>query len=208
MGREQLVRDIKATALARIEDAARTEDDFKAVIKQWDHRDENRERKERYWEKQRDEKTLEVGYTDGEVLPLPFSHPSWRELIKGDFLSLIYDNAMEMWQLIEDWGIAESVKNLTDKQKDVLFLSAVRLCTAAQIACYHDKTDRAVRKLLAETIDRIRSKLAPLIAEQNKAGCSKMTLAKREFIAWYEGGKFLLTTIPDDDTIVILQDTV
>ena len=33
MGRELLVRKIKAAALARMEDAARTESDFKVVIK-------------------------------------------------------------------------------------------------------------------------------------------------------------------------------
>ena len=48
MGRELLVREIKAAALARMEDAARTEDDFKKVITQWNHNDKNRERKERY----------------------------------------------------------------------------------------------------------------------------------------------------------------
>ena len=93
MGQKQLVRDVKREALARMEDAARTEDDFRAVVEQWDKRDENRERRERDWEKQRDETTLEVGYTDGEIFPLPISHPAWREAIKGDFLSLIYDNA-------------------------------------------------------------------------------------------------------------------
>ena len=47
MGRELLAREAKAIALTRMEDAARTEDDFKAVIKQWNHNDENRERRER-----------------------------------------------------------------------------------------------------------------------------------------------------------------
>jgi len=50
MGREQLVREIKAAALARMEDAARTEGDFKKIIEQWNHLDENRERRERYHE--------------------------------------------------------------------------------------------------------------------------------------------------------------
>jgi len=71
-----------------------------------------------------------------------------------------------MWQIIEDWDISLLVKNLTNKQKEVLFLRAVRLCTAAQIACYHDKTDRAIRKLLAVAFDSIRDKLAPIIREQ------------------------------------------
>lgn len=120
------------------------------------------------------------------VFPAPVIHPSWREAMKGDFLSMIFDNAYEMWQLIEDWDIAALVKNLTDKQKEVLFLSAVRLCTAVHIACYHDKTDRAVRKLLAETIERIRDKLAPLIRGQIEAKCPQMTLAKRDFLFWYD----------------------
>jgi len=50
MGRKLLVREAKAAALARMEDAARTENDFKAVVKQWNHLDENRERRERYHE--------------------------------------------------------------------------------------------------------------------------------------------------------------
>jgi len=167
-----------------MEDAARTAEDFKAVVAQWDHLDENRERKERYHEMQRDEKTLEVGYTDGMVFPVPVSHPAWREAVKGDFLSMIFDNAFEMWQLVEDPDIAALVKSLTDKQKEVLFFSAVRLCTAAQIACYQDKTDRAVRKLLAAALDSVRDKLAPLIREQIDAGFLKMTLAKRDFLKW------------------------
>ena len=189
---EKLMRDVKREALARMEDAARTEADFNAVVAQWDKRDENRERKERYHEVGRDEKTLEIGYSEGMVFPVPISHPAWHEAIKGDFLSIIFDNAIEMWQLIDDKDIAAIVNSLTDKQKDVLFLSAVRLCTAVHIACYNDKTDRAVRKLLAAALDSIRDKLAPIIREQIKAGWPKMTLAKREFLEWYDEQKTAL----------------
>ena len=205
MKREQLVRDVKRAALTRMEDAARTEDDFKAVITQWDKLDENRERKERYWEMQRDEKTLEVGYTDGLVFPIPISHAAWREAIKGDFLSMIYDNAYEMWQLIEDCDISVLVKNLTDKQKEVLYLDVVKLFTAAQIAYNQDKTDRAVRKLLAATLESIRKKLAPLVFEQMKTRHPQMTIAKRRFLERYDNEKFLLTQVIEDDMIVTLH---
>jgi hypothetical protein len=166
--REKLVRDVKREALARMEDAARTEEDFKAVIKQWDHLDENRERKERYHEMQRSEQTLEVNYTNGMVFPVPISRQAWREAIKGNYLPLIYDSAFEVWQLIEDGDIAILLKKLTDKQKIVLYLNEVLLCPAAQIAICHNKTDRAVRKLLAETLDSIRGKLIPLIQKRTK----------------------------------------
>ena len=48
--KKQLVRDIKAAALERLEEAARTKEDFEKVIELWNKRDENRERKERYHE--------------------------------------------------------------------------------------------------------------------------------------------------------------
>ena len=199
MGRELLVREAKAIALTRMEDAARTESDFKAVIKQWNHNDSNRERKERnheigrpnedmlHWDRlnENDEKGKMKTELDV-VIPRPLENMWWRQQLRGDFLDTIYDNALEMWQLIEDGDIASLVKRLTNKQKDVLFLSAVRLCTAAQIACYHDKTDRAVRKLLAAALESIRSKLAPVIQEQIDSEYPSMTIAKREFMAWYE----------------------
>lgn len=185
MERKQLAREARREALARMEAAARTEEDFEAVVTEWNHLDENRERKERYHEMQRSEKTLEAGYTDGMVFPVPFSHPAWQEAIRGDFLSVIFDSAEEMWQIIEDADIAPLVHGLTGKQKEVLFLSAVRLCSPQHIACYKDKTDRAIRKLLAAALRSIRDSLAPVIREQIEAGFPGMTLAKREFLEWY-----------------------
>jgi len=58
MERKQLVRDVKREALTRMEDAARTDSDFKAVVKQWDHLDKNRERRERLYEIGRDKEQL------------------------------------------------------------------------------------------------------------------------------------------------------
>ena len=123
--RKQLVRDVKRAALARMEDAARTAEDFQAVVEQWNHLDENRERKERYHEA---------------------AFFAWREVFAGDLLDIIYDNPNEIWQLVEDWDVFIELEALTIRQKEVLFLTAVRLCTPQQIACYKDQTDRAVRK--------------------------------------------------------------
>ena len=43
-----LKRELRAIALKRLEDGARTISDFEEVIKEWDLLDSNRERKERY----------------------------------------------------------------------------------------------------------------------------------------------------------------
>jgi len=183
--RKQLVRDVKRAALTRLEDAARTVEDFQTVIKMWDGLDENRERKERFHEVGRDETILELGYTDGKVLPAPVIHPAWREAMKGEFIEMIYDNAEEMWQLIEDWDVSIELENLSVKQKEVVFLNAVRMCTPQQIACFQDKTDRAVRKLLSVALEKIRNYLATVIQWQIQTGDPNMTFAKRQFLEWY-----------------------
>ena len=180
------MRDVKRAALARMESAARTVEEFQAVVEQWNHLDENRERRERFHEIGRDEELLELGYSDGHVLPAPIAHLAWKEAMKGDFIAMIYDNAEEIWQLVEDWDVFIELEALTDKQKEVLFLTAVRMCTPQQIACYKDQTDRAVRKLLASVLMRIRGNLAESIREQIGVGMPDMTLAKRQFLEWYE----------------------
>ena len=200
-----LKREIERAALTRIEDSARTVEDFEAVVKQWNHLDQNRERRERYnevsrpneemlhWDKMNasDEKGR-MRSTFGAVIPPPLVHPYWRQLIKGDFIDTIYDNANEMWQLVEDGDISIQLKSLSAKQKDVVFLRVVRLCTAEQVACYRDKTDRAVRKLLVATLEKIRNNLAPIIRKQADEQSPEMTFAKREFLKWLENEKVAL----------------
>ena len=48
--RRRLKREIQAEALNRLETAARTDDEYAAVMKWWDRLDRNRERRERSYE--------------------------------------------------------------------------------------------------------------------------------------------------------------
>ena len=119
--------------------------------------------------------------------------------MRGEFHSLIYDNADEIWQLVEDETISALLKALKSKQKDVLFLSAVRSSTPQQIACYHEKTDRAVRKLLAKTLASLRDKLAPIIREQIEIDSLDMTYAKRCFLERYDKGEMTVLDNAGDE---------
>ena len=192
IGRKQLIRDVKRAALARMESAARTPEDFEAVIKQWNHLDDNRERRERDHEVRRNQETIRLGYSDGAIFPIPFSHPAWREAMKGDFLAMIYDNAEDISQLTEDWDVSIELENLSAKQKEVLFLTTVRACTPQQIACYKDQTDRAVRKLLAAALASMRPYLAEIIRWKIQTGEPGVTLEQRQFLEWYDGQKIAL----------------
>ena len=44
---KRLKREIRAEAVRRLEEAARTEEDFRVVVGEWDKLDQNRERRER-----------------------------------------------------------------------------------------------------------------------------------------------------------------
>lgn len=75
--RKKLKRELRAEAMTRLEEAARTEADFENVISCWDKLDANRERKERYHEPIRGDMTLENGLKyNGRRNIFPISSPS------------------------------------------------------------------------------------------------------------------------------------
>lgn len=85
-------------ALERIENAARTEEDFEKVIEIWDKLDANRERKERYHEVSRgDNVPLEYNADENGVsFPRSINKYLWNQIQKGDFIEAIYDCPLEI----------------------------------------------------------------------------------------------------------------
>ena len=235
MLRNTLKRQARADYLRRLENSARTVDEFQEVVDMYDKLDANRERRERYNEIRQAEYTMQYAgskrngykltftktaqeekpaeegrddadekagaksnryqkkessrnfvYNEGAIIPPPLCHPYWKELMRGDFISYIFDNYMEVWQIIGDGQVSRLYRHeLTDKQKEALFLSAVRLASTEQIGCYTDKSDRAVRRLIAAALEKIRKPLAVLI--QNRLdGKLPVTLEKQRFLEWYK----------------------
>jgi hypothetical protein len=201
MAKKQLVRDVKRIALERMEEAARTEDDFREVVNQWDHLDDNRERKERYHEILRSDEIMllyDKASVSGRagvimtymknVIPRPLEHYWWRQLLAGDFIDTIYDSPDEIWQLVEDWDVSKILKSLTRKQKEVMYLNFVRLYSATEVARMQNKTDRAVRKLRTATLDKIRDDLYLAIGELVKANSPNLTVDKGIFYSMHKPG--------------------
>ena len=73
--RKRLKREIRAEALRRLEEAARTESDFLTVVDEWNKLDRNRERRERDHENLRGDVPLEF-----QAVPDPKIAPSWMNL--------------------------------------------------------------------------------------------------------------------------------
>ena len=198
MGRKQLVREVKRAALARMEDAARTEEDFRRVVAQWDHLDKNRERRKRYHEIRRSSEEMlhwdKVGENNEKgrikegletVVPRPFEHQWWRQQIRGDFIDTIFDCPHELHELVRDVDIFMLLQDLSDNHKEILYYSAVRQYSNVRIAGLRKQTDRNIRKTLALLLKKLRGKLALQIGQRLESGLS-ITPAQRKFLARHD----------------------
>ena len=160
-----LQREIKKMSLARMEEAARSVEDFNAVQVMWDKLDANWERKQRYY-----------GFLT------PTITIDWLVGRNGEFLDIIFDNAEEMYQLIEDIDISQLVNALRTKPKEVLYLSAVRLYTIQQIALVKGQTDRNILKMKTKMMDKLRNNLSERLIIRIKIG-GVITTSQRKFLA-------------------------
>ena len=198
MKREKLVRDVKREALIRMEESARTEDDFKKVIKQWNHLDQNRERKERryevfrpnaemlHWDKVDDSHRKGKLQSDfRSAFPRPYYHIWWRQLLRGDFIDIILDCPYDLHEFVSDKTISKAIKALSENHIEVLYLSAIRQYRNTLIGAIRRQTDRNIRKILALIISRLQEKLAPLIKKEIEDGHPDVTIEKRRFVERY-----------------------
>ncbi|MEA4954678.1 MAG: hypothetical protein VB096_04060 [Pseudoflavonifractor sp.] len=181
MERKKLKREIEREALARMEDAARTEADFQNVTAVWDRLAANRERREQWHEIGRTEKTLALGYNDGEILPNPAGHVFWRQLMRGDFLDIIFDCPYELHELVEDMDISALLRDLSENHREILYFSAIRLYSSARLAAMRKQTDRNIRKTRVIMLKKIHGKLIPRLAQRAENGLP-VTLAQLAFL--------------------------
>ena len=85
---KRLKREIRAEALRRLEEAARTESDFLVIVDEWNKLDRNRERRERDHENLRGDVPLEFqAVPDPKIAPLWMNLPRFRQICQGIFLT-------------------------------------------------------------------------------------------------------------------------
>lgn len=182
--RTLLKRDLRKAAIARMEDAARTEDDFREVIKAWDKEDANRERRERYHEVGRDDTQVPLEYNmsrDEIVIPAPIHSVYWRQIMKGEFLDAIFDCPYELHDLVTDADISAILKGLNKKHKALFFFLVVRGYTTSYLASLYGQSDRNIRKVRATIERKIHKKLIPILEERIKNNYG-LTLQERRFL--------------------------
>lgn len=188
--RSKRKRDLEMEALARLEDSARTEEDFANVVTWWNRLDANRERKERYHEIGRSDVPLEWGMSPDEiVIPAPIQHVFWKQILKGDFLDPIYNCPFEMHELVTDEDISKAIFALKDVQKELLYQFAIKGYSCQLIAAFREQTDRNIRKIRDTMLKKLRKSF--MQALQNRVD-NHISLTKAEQI-FYDTYRSLIT---------------
>ena len=182
--RKLLKIELRAQALKRLEDSARTVTDFKNVSAWWDRLDANRERREHYHEilRSNDDIPLEYGASvDARCFPNALNGMLEKQNSRGDFLDAIFCCPYEINELVTEEYISEILFGLNEEQKFLLFLYAVRQYNSAKIAAIKGQSDRNIRKVRGTMLKRIRKKLLAELDEKVHKQQS-LTLIEKRFL--------------------------
>ena len=178
---KRLKREIRAEALRRLEEAARTESDFLSVVDEWNKLDRNRERRERDHENLRGEVPLEFqAVPEPRIVPLWMNDPEYRQLCSGFFLDILFDCPYEMHELTADKFISDMIRDLSEEHKEVLYFLSLRLYSATKLAVLRGQSDRNIRKLRTTIHKKLQRAFYQHLQEKQEAGGS-LTLREQEF---------------------------
>ncbi len=167
--RKLLKRELRAQALARLEDAARTPKDFENVIAWWDKLDANRQRRERYHELSRSGGEVPMDYSASEdalCFPDTLNNVLERQQRKGDFIDAIFYCPYEMHEFVTEEYMSNILRELNEDHKFLLFLCALRQYSSTKIAAIRGQTDRNIRKVRDTMLKKIRKKLLAALTEK------------------------------------------
>ena len=183
--RKKLKRELRAEALARLEDAARTQRDFENVIAWWDKLDANRERRERYHELSRsgDDVPLDYSASANELFfPDTLNDVLEKQIRKGDFIDAIFYCPYDIHELVTEEYLSEILLELKEDHKELLFLWAVRLFSSTRIAAIRQQSDRNIRKIRNTMMKKIRKELLSALTDKAEKQLS-MTLVEKAFLS-------------------------
>ena len=181
----QLKRELKAAAMERIEEAARTVRDFEQVITLWDSRDKSAARSQRNHEALRGDMPTEANpcnVSDVDlIIPEWMNDPAYRQIMRGSFLDYLYDCPYEMHDLTEKDYLRIPVMELKDLQKEILYFLYLRLYKPQRLATLRGQTDRNIRKVRDTALRKLRSRVYANLRQRVASG-QPLTLDERVFL--------------------------
>ena len=183
-GRKLLKRELRAQALKRLEDSARTLRDYENLVAWYDRLDANRQRKERYHELYRsgDDVPLDYGAAaDGLYFPDTLNDVLSKLERKGEFIDSIFYCPYDIHELVTDEDVSNILRELNEDHKFLLFLWALRQYSSTRIATIKGQSDRNIRKVRNTMLKKIRKKLLAALTQKVQAQ-QPLTLLEKEFL--------------------------
>ena len=179
---DMLHREARALAIRRIEESARTEEDFKEVIQWWDRLDANRERKERDHETGRSTVPLEWDAGEFYVSDKPsYDMILRRLLLAGDFLDFIFDRPETIHELVTDTDLSKILKELKPHLKNMLYYLFLRDYSTSEYAESIGQTDRNIRGIRETALKKIRGLYGGILTYR-KENSLPMTIDEKYFL--------------------------
>ena len=182
--RKLLKRELRAQALKRLEDSARTLRDYEDLVAWYDRLDANRQRKERYHELYRsgDDVPLDYGASeDALCFPDTLNDVLTGQERKGDFIDSIFYCPYDIHELVTDADMSVILRELNEDHKFLLFLSALWQYSSVKIAAIRGQSDRNIRKVRNTMLKKIRKKLLPALTDKAEKQ-QPMTLLEKDFL--------------------------
>ena len=180
---KRLKRELRAEALRRLEDAARTAEDFAVVVEEWNKLDRNRERRERDHENLRGDVPLEYqAVPEPRIVPRWLNNPAVRQLCSGNFLDILFDCPYEMHQLTANAFLSQMIEELSEEHKEILYFLSIRLYSTTQLAQLRGQSDRNIRKVRNTIRKNLQRKLYDHLCEKSERS---LTLRERQFMEEY-----------------------
>ena len=181
---KRLKRELEREALSRIENAARTADDFKNVIVWWNRLDSNRERRERYHEIRRSGLDIPLDYgaaLDGEVIPYDVNDVLIKQIRKGDYIDVIFHCPFELNELVTDGDLSKILYKLSDDHKEIIFNTIVRNMSTKALSEIREQSDRNIRKVRTTALKKIHNALLKVLLNRKEKGYP-LTMEEKQLI--------------------------
>ena len=180
---KRLKREIQAEAIRRLEEAARTEKDFRDVVEEWNKLDRNRERRERDHENLRGDVPLEYqAAPEPRLIHRWMNNPAYSQLMDGNILDTLFDCPYEMHNLTADSFVSRMVEELSEEHKEVLYFLSLRLYSTTRLAAVRGQSDRNIRKLRKTIHKKLQRQMYDHLCTKPENG---LTLRERQFLEEY-----------------------
>jgi len=169
--RRRIAQSIREEALRRLELSARTISDFQALVGWYDRKEQSRMRRERRYESLQRDSMLEYdALSDGDILPISMSQPTFRQICRGEFDDYLANCLFEMHDLTDRAHIRKIIKNLKLDHKEIVYFLGVRLYYTQKLADLRGQSERNIRKVRDTVRRRIQRQLFRALTERAEHG--------------------------------------